>query len=64
MNIQRVTLILIAILAIADLYGLAMLREAWKDQHERPASLSRSEPQALPGIAAPVVEASNQHAGP
>ena len=35
MNIKRVTLILVAILAIADLDGVAMQREAWKDRHER-----------------------------
>ena len=32
MNLQHVTLVLIAILAIADLFGVAVLREAWKDR--------------------------------
>lgn len=38
MDLRRATLILIAILAMADVVGVAMLWEAWSARHDKPPS--------------------------
>lgn len=41
MNRRRALLILVALLALADLVGVAVLREAWNARHEKVANPSR-----------------------
>lgn len=45
MNRRRTLLVLVALLALADLVGLAVLREAWSARHEKVADPHR---QAVP----------------
>ncbi|MCZ8166745.1 hypothetical protein [Silanimonas sp.] len=41
MNRRRALLVSIALLALADLVGVSVLREAWNARHERVASADR-----------------------
>lgn len=63
MDRRRATLILIAILALVDLVGAALLRDAWSDRHNKTASVSAPAAGAKPVKPGPVGEASAVHAG-
>jgi hypothetical protein len=41
MNLRRALLVLVAVLALADLVGVALLREAWIARHEKAAHPER-----------------------
>lgn len=63
MDRRRATLILIAVLALIDLVGAALLRDAWTDRHKGATSVAPPAAGAKAAIPVPVGEASAVHAG-
>lgn len=61
MSRRRATLILIAILALVDLVGAALLHDAWR--HNKAASVATPATGAKTAASPPVGEASAVHAG-
>lgn len=63
MDRRRATLILIAILALVDLVGAALLHDAWSDRHNKAASVATPAAGANAAASPAVGEASAVHAG-
>lgn len=63
MDRRRATLFLIAVLALMDLVGAALLPDAWSGRHNKAASVATPAAGAKPAVFPPVGEASAVHVG-
>ena len=63
MDRWHATLILISVLAMADVAGVARFWEAWTAHHGEPASQVTPAPRARPATTSPAGDAPAAHAG-
>ena len=63
MDRRRATLILIAVLALVDLAGAALLRDAWSGRNNKATSVATPAAGAKPAVSREVGKASAVHAG-